>query len=95
MEDRDVTFSQRKKIYIANASDWVVDDEDRVQELYNGLSLITTVERECMYTRKDVRKALEEGEFLRALGYLPYGKESPEFCTRRKRYEYSIQCGRR
>jgi hypothetical protein len=78
MEDRDVIFERRDKMYIANFLDWVVDDKDRVQELYSGLGLMTVAKRKRMYTRKEVRKALEAGEFLQALGY-PTEKEALNF----------------
>jgi hypothetical protein len=38
---------------------------------------MTAVERESMYSRKEVRKALEAGEFTRSLGY-PSEKEAVE-----------------
>jgi hypothetical protein len=58
MLDREVVFHRRDKMYVADFSDWVVDDEDRVQELYSGLSLMTEADRERMYTRKEVRRSL-------------------------------------
>jgi hypothetical protein len=78
MEDKEVVFQRRDKMYVADFSDWVVDNEDRVQELYNRLSLMTMADKEHMYTRKEVQKALEAGEFLRALGY-PTEKEALNF----------------
>jgi hypothetical protein len=73
MEDREVIFQRRDKMYVADFLDWVVDDEDKVQELYSGLSY-----RERMYTRKEVHRVLEAGEFLWALGY-PTEKEALNF----------------
>jgi hypothetical protein len=78
MEDRDVVFARRNKMYVTDFSDWIVDDEAQLQEMYTGLSLMTTEDRERMYTRKQVCKALEAGEFLRVLGY-PTEKEAINF----------------
>ncbi len=52
-----------------------MEDETRLHEMYDGLSLMTVQERERMYTRKEVHKSLEAGEFLRSLGVLT-GKEA-------------------
>jgi hypothetical protein len=65
-------------MYVADFSDWIVDDEARLREMYEGLSLMTTEERERMYMRKQVHKVLEAGEFLKALGY-PTEKEAINF----------------
>ncbi len=78
MENRDIVFQRKDKMYVADFSDCVVHNKGRVQELYDGLSLMTVANRERMYTRKEVRKALEAGEFLRALGY-PTEKEALNF----------------
>jgi hypothetical protein len=56
-------------MYIANLSDWVVEDTSRVRELQHELSLMTVTDREAMYTHKEICKVLEVGEFLKALGY--------------------------
>jgi hypothetical protein len=69
MDERDVVFTRRDKMYIADFSDWLVEDQDRVGELYSTLSLMTVREKESLYTSKQVRRALEAGEFLKALGY--------------------------
>lgn len=69
MDDRDVQFLRRDKLYIADFSDWIVEDDDRVQEVCTGLTLMTVLERESLYTRKEVRRALEAAEFLQSLGY--------------------------
>jgi hypothetical protein len=82
MEDREVVFHRTDKMYVADFLDWVVDNEDRVQELHSGLSLMTAADREQMYTRKEVCRSLEAGKFLRALGY-PTEKEALNFvCDR-------------
>jgi hypothetical protein len=54
-------------MYMANFSDWLV--KAKIQELFPNLSLLTVSERESTYMRKQVRKALEAGKFLKALGY--------------------------
>jgi hypothetical protein len=65
MDDRDVVLTHREKMYMADFSDWLITEEDRIEELYTGLSLLTVAETEG----KEVHKALEVGEFLKALGY--------------------------
>jgi hypothetical protein len=69
MDDQDVVFKRRDGMYVADFSDWLVEDEDRVLEMSNKLCLVTVEERESLYSRKQVRRALEAGEYLRALGY--------------------------
>jgi hypothetical protein len=66
---RDIVFSRREMMYVADFSDWLADDQQRVKQLYTGLSLMTVSEKENLYTRQEVRRALEAGEFLKALGY--------------------------
>jgi hypothetical protein len=56
-------------MYVASFSDWIVKDDHRREEVCAGLSLMTVAEREQLYSSKDVRKALEMGEFLFAMGY--------------------------
>jgi len=69
MDDRDVIFKRRDGMYVADFSDWIVEDEHRVQEVCTDLCLSTVEERESLYSRKQVRRALEAGECLRALGF--------------------------
>jgi hypothetical protein len=69
MDDQDVVFQRRDGMYVADFSDWLVEDEDRVAEMSNKLCLITIEERESLYSRKQVRRALEAGEYLRTLGF--------------------------
>jgi hypothetical protein len=71
MDDRVMVLVHRDKIYVVDFSEWIVDDEERVYEMHMGLSLMTVEEREreSMYTRKEVRRALEAGEFLKSMGY--------------------------
>jgi hypothetical protein len=75
MDNMDLVFYRRDKLYVGDLSDWVVEDEDRTDEIHRELSLMTVAERESLYTRKEVRKALEAAEFLRSLGY-PSEKEA-------------------
>jgi hypothetical protein len=69
MDNRDVVFSRREKMYVADFSDWLAVDQQRVKQLYTGLSLMTVSDKENLYTRKEVCRALEAGEFPKALGY--------------------------
>ena len=69
MDKRDVQFVRRDKLYIADLSDWIVEDDERVKEVCTGLALMTVQERETLYTRREVHKALEAAEFLQTLGY--------------------------
>jgi hypothetical protein len=69
MDDRDEVFMWRDKMYVADFSDWLACEDNGVQELYSGLNLLTVQDKESMYTHREVRKALEAGEFLKALGY--------------------------
>jgi hypothetical protein len=69
MDHRDVVFSRREKMYVADFSDWLAVDQQRVEQLYTSLSLMTVSYKENLCTRKEVRRALEAGEFLKALGY--------------------------
>jgi hypothetical protein len=80
MEDRDVVFARRNKMYVADFSDWIVGDEARLQEMYKGLSLMTTEDRERLYNRQQVRKAL-----------IPHPEGSHKFCKGRKRNPHSLQ----
>ena len=53
-------------MWVGDFSDWIVDDEERMWELHSDLCLLTVKEKEDLYTRREVRKALEAGEFLRS-----------------------------
>jgi hypothetical protein len=75
MDERDVVFTRRDKMYVADFSDWLVEDQDRVSD--RTLSLMTVKEKESLYTKKQVRKAIAAGEFLKALGY-PSEKDALE-----------------
>jgi len=69
MDDCDIIFKRREGMYVADFSDWLVEDEERVAEITTDLCLATVEERESLYSRKQVRRALDAGECLRALGY--------------------------
>jgi len=69
MDDRDLVFRRKDGMYVADFTDWLVDDKERVSEVYKDLCLSTVEERESLYSRKQVRRALEAGEYLRVLGY--------------------------
>jgi hypothetical protein len=69
MDDRDLVFKCREGMYVADFSNWIVEDEERMKEVHTDLCLSTVEERESLYSCKQLRKALEAGEYLRALGY--------------------------
>jgi len=69
MDHIDVIFTKRDKMYVSDFSDWVVGEQQQVDALKTELSLMTVSEREGMYQRKDIPRALEAGEFLKSLGY--------------------------
>jgi len=69
MDDRDLVFKRREGMYVADFSDWIVEDEESPKEVHTDLCLSTVEERESLYSRKQVCKALEAGEYLRAMGY--------------------------
>ena len=75
MDEQDLVFTKRDKMWVADFSDWGVQDGDRANQVKESLCLLTVKDKEDMYTRREVRKALEAGEFLRALGY-PTQKEA-------------------
>jgi hypothetical protein len=61
--------------WCSSTADWVADNRSRANQICQNLGYLTVAERESLYTSKQVRKALEAGEFLRALGY-PTEKEA-------------------
>jgi hypothetical protein len=69
MPDRDLVFERRDLMYVADFSDWIVDEEEL------KLNLMTVQEREHLYNRKEIRHALKAKEFLRNAGY-PSEKEA-------------------
>jgi hypothetical protein len=69
MDKADLVFYRRDKMWVADFSEWIISEEDHAQELCAQLNLMTVSEKEDLYTRKDVLRALEAGEFLKSLGY--------------------------
>jgi hypothetical protein len=69
MDKLDLVFYHRDKKWVADFSDWIISEEDHAQELCPQLNLMTVSEKEDLYTRKDVLRALKAGEFLKSLGY--------------------------
>jgi hypothetical protein len=62
MDHRDLVFSRCEKMYVADFSDWLAVDQQRVEQLYTSLSLMTVSYKENLCTRKEVRRALERLE---------------------------------
>jgi len=52
MEDHNMSFERRDKMYVTDFSDWIVDDKSRVSEMYTGLSLMTAEKRESLYKKR-------------------------------------------
>jgi hypothetical protein len=64
LPDRDIVFRRKGKLYLGEFSDWINQDEGE-----SKLSLVTTREREHLYTKKEVQKARDAREFLKNAGY--------------------------
>jgi hypothetical protein len=62
MQDRDLVFSRREKLYVAD----IYDEEYVVQA--------TVRENEALYTKEEVKRAKEAYEFLRKSGYPSVGE---------------------
>jgi len=60
MEDKDVVFYNKNKIYVADFSEWITE---------GGISMMTVQERESMFSKKQVKAAKEAGEFVKNAGY--------------------------
>ena len=60
LPDRDLEFKRKGKLYVADMSDWVTTPT-RVHA--------TTAERERLYTKKEVVRAQQALEFIKASGY--------------------------
>jgi hypothetical protein len=73
MDEQDVVFTKRNKMWVADFSDWIVEEE--VGTEHAELSLLTVTEKEALYTRREIKKALAAGEFLKSMGY-PGQKEA-------------------
>ena len=66
MGDREVVFCQKNKLYIGDFTDWVREEYRDDEEALSGM---TIAKREHLYTRKERRKAIKAGEFIRNAGY--------------------------
>jgi hypothetical protein len=60
LPDRDLEFKRKGKLYVADMSDWVTT-RPRVHA--------TVAERESLYTKKEVMRARQAQEFIKASGY--------------------------
>ncbi|MFN9982427.1 MAG: hypothetical protein ACK53Y_21045, partial [bacterium] len=69
LEERDMIFTRRNKMWVGDFSDWIITDEERRRELRMDLSLLTVKDKEDLYTKREVTRALEAGEFLKSMGY--------------------------
>jgi len=66
MDDKDVVFERKNKMYVADFSDWIVgDEEDRESKI----ALATLNEKAQLYNAKELRRALEVKEFIANAGY--------------------------
>jgi len=63
---KDVVFLKKNKMYVADFSDWINPEYKNTQA---QLSLMTADEREHLYTKKEVKRALEAKEFIKNAGY--------------------------
>lgn len=78
MEQRDIAFTKRYKIYMAEFLEWAREAEDsEVEYIIDDIDLVlmTFQEREGLYTKKEVGKVRQAGEFLCTVGY-PSEKEA-------------------
>lgn len=67
MNDRDLVFERRGKLYIGDFSDWINDGYQKNQQ---ELSLVTTTrDREHLYTKKELKGANQAKEFLKNAGF--------------------------
>jgi Arginine methyltransferase-interacting protein, contains RING Zn-finger len=71
MNDRDLVFNRRNKLYVADFSDWIKQD---FEESYAAICMMTVAEKEHMYTKKEVEGAKKAGEFIRNAGYPSKGE---------------------
>jgi hypothetical protein len=66
MGDRDIIFYKKDKMYVADFSEWIQKDSvtnDYYEAGDIDLVLMTAQERESLYTKKEVERAREAGEF--------------------------------
>jgi hypothetical protein len=69
LEERDIVFVRKNKMWVGDFSVWIVSDEERLTELHTDLCLLTVREKGDLYTQREVRRALEAGKFLKSMGY--------------------------
>jgi len=46
LEERDMVFTRKNKIWVGDFSDWIVSDKEHHRELQTSLSLLTVKEKE-------------------------------------------------
>ena len=71
MNDRDLVFKRRNKLYVADFSDWINQD---FEESYAAICMMTVAEKEHMYTKKEVERAKKAGEFVKNAGFPSEGE---------------------
>ena len=67
MPERDVIFYKKDRIYLADFRDWIGGDDAPI-------CLVTTSKNEEKYTKKQVDKAKEVGEFIKNAGFPSEGE---------------------
>ena len=67
MGDRDLVFHRRDKFYVGDFSEWVHEEYQDDEVVLSGM---TVAEKEHLYTRKERRKAIYAGRFIKNAGYL-------------------------
>ena len=63
MNARDLEFVRRKRMYVADISDWLSNEPQE------NTALMTVEEKELLLTRRQKRKALEAKKFVCLAGY--------------------------
>ena len=67
MNDKDLVFKRRNKLYVADFLDWINQD---FEESYAAICMMTVAEREHMYTnKKEVIRVKKAGEFVKKYGF--------------------------
>ena len=69
--NKDIVFQRRNKLYIADFSDWVRDNYKESEEILAGIAVS---EREHLYMRKERKRAIEAGEFIKNAGFPSQGE---------------------
>jgi len=52
IEERNIVFVRKNKMWVADFSDWIVSEEERLSELQLELNLLTVQDKEELYTRR-------------------------------------------